>query len=473
MRSHKELRKYQWRTIWFAIEKKCAALFLDMGLGKTIILLTVIAALKKQGLLTRAVIVVAPLRVVYMVWRQEGAEWQHTQGLTFSLVHGNLSKRVEALGVPADIMLMTPAGLVWLLRDYIPAMRRLLQAQGKRIKWPWQMLALDESTLYKSSATVRFRELKKVLHRFEYRFILTGTPRPQSALDLWSQMFIVDMGQRLGTRFSRYRRRFFERVTEYRYEPRIGSDRRISHAVKDVSIRLDADDWLDLPEIIIDPIKIKLPKPLMDQYVELEKELYLRLKRGEVNAANAAVMSGKCQQFANGAVYIDDPDTGERIGWELVHDYKMDALATAAQHGGDNLLVSYKYRHDLERLRTAHREALMLPSNMKKAMLVENDWNDGKIPMMLVHSKSASHGLNLQRGGHSVFFFSLTWSYEDYIQTVYRLRRSGQTSGRVLVHTPIVLGTTDELMMQMLNTRARGQREFLNVLRNYLKERYG
>jgi SNF2 family DNA or RNA helicase len=328
----KDIRDYQWRAFWWAFKKRFAALFLDMGLGKTIVVLSVIKAMFHKGLLTRPVLLVAPIRVIYGVWTQEAARWKHTRGLSFSIVHGSEQQRLDALKVQADIYLINPHNIRWLLRR--------MRSPSVRKNWPFGGLVIDESSAFKRAGAKRFRTLRHYVHLFdELRLILSGTPTPNSLEEIWSQMFIVDAGERLGTSIDRFRSRFFRPSFDgYGYELRDGSEEYVYDLIRDVALSMEAKDYLkDLPPTVINIVRVKLPARVRAMYDEFEREMFLELDSGNVEGLTAATVSATCWQIANGAVYVRDKETGERTGeWEPLHDAKLEALQEIIDETSDN-----------------------------------------------------------------------------------------------------------------------------------------
>lgn len=489
MLSPANLRQYQWKAIEFLKSSPIVALFLDMGLGKTIALLTFIKLMLVQrdsGI--KVWLGVAPLRVVKAVWRQEALKWTHTQDVVFSVVHGSERKRRAALDVPAHVYLINPEGLMWL----VEMLHRLKLDQPGR--WPFDGLFIDESSMFKASSTKRWKALAKVLHLFKQRVIMTGTPTPNSMLELWPQIYILDMGERLGSTFGRFRERFFIReevvaVTrtpvgdqlQYRWGLRNGADRRLNALVRDICLRLDAADWLTLPPLIgLDAhaggpcdVFVDLPDDVMDMYNRLEDEMFLELETSDVEAVNAAALSGKCHQIANGAIYADHRESGERV-WEPVHDCKLDALDEIVNECGGPLLVAYQYRHDLARLRAAYPSFAVVADMDIEAF--EREWNAGQWPGALMHPKSAGHGLNLQDGGRNAAFFSMTWSKEQIDQFIARIGPTRQAqAGRALqpikCYRIIARNTVDEAIVESNGLKSQGQRAMLNALNAYRKHK--
>lgn len=462
--SRTDLRVYQTRAVEWIKTRLGAGLFLDMGLGKTISTLTAIVDFLASGDLTGPVFIVGPIRVITNVWRQEAAKWSHTQHLTFSLVHGTARQRLKALGAKADIYLIQPGNLKWLFEDWM----LLYSPPGY---YQIGMLVIDESSMFKDPSTKRFKILRGIVHGIRRRLILTGTPTPNKLLEVWPQSFIIDGGKRLGSAYTRFRDRYFYPVgyMGYDFEPRPGADEAVYEALKDVVMRLDAKDWLDLPPVINNFVRVKLPDAAMKQYKIMERKMFLKLESGEeVEAVNAAVLSGKCQQIANGALYT----TEDRKEWELLHDVKMEALAEIIEEAGGPILVCYQFQHDLARLKKAYPKAPVF-SEAKNTVKLENEWNDGKHPVMLLHYQSAGHGLNLQYGGNRMVLFSLTWSLEAHDQIFERIGPARQVGRRdeVIRHYIVAENTVDEAILEVLVDKAKGQRELLDVLRRYAMER--
>jgi SNF2 family DNA or RNA helicase len=333
------------------------------------------------------------------------------------------------------------------------------------------MLVVDESSMFKSQATRRFKELRKYVDRFARRVLLTGTPTPNTMLELWPQMFLMDSGRRLGTSYWRFRDTYFEKADYmgFHYRLRQGADEAINGAIGSVVLRLDARDWLEMPELIVNPVVVDLPPEARAQYKQLEDDMFLTLAQGDVEALNAATLTGKCHQFANGALYTLDRDTGMKNGWEHIHDAKLGALREIVEETGDNVMISYSFQHDLARLRAAYPAAPVLGggTTAKQTERCVREWNEGMHPVMLVHPASAGHGLNLQAGGHTLIFFSMTWSLEQYDQLIARLHRQGQKHASVMVHHIITRNTVDEVIVDALQRKARGQRQLLQALRAY------
>lgn len=468
------LRKYQWRALRFVIDNPVSALFIDMGLGKTISTLSAIKHLFYKGKLTKPVLLIAPIRVIYGVWRQEAAKWSHTRDLRFSLVHGSARQRMEALTEPAHIYLINFEGVKWLVDYYM----RLARGDTKKFEeiWPFGMLVVDESTFFKEAQTQRFKALRKAIKLFERRVILTGTPTPNSLLQLWAQMYIVDMGERLGLTFSGFRDRFFERADYqgYTYKLRPGASQYIERMLRDVVLRLQDSDWLDLPPLVKNRINVTLPKQAMDLYEQFEKEMFLELEEAEVEALNAATLTNRCHQLANGAIYALDKEEGTK-DWYPIHDAKLDALREYIEElDGQRAVIAFTFKHDLHRIRSVLPDAPLL--GPKNTPIVVEEWKRGKHQFVLAHPQSAGHGVNdLQVDCRRVLFYSIPWSGEHYNQLIARVgpaRRSGEKDPTIVDHLTAV-GTIDEAILVAQERKAAGQAALLDVLRDYHRSKEG
>lgn len=461
MRTKAELRKYQIRTIKFLLVKRFAALFLDMGLGKTIAVLTAIVMMLLRGKIEN-VLVVAPIRVVYGVWEQEAKLWRHTRSLKFSIVHGNPQQRLNALRQPAHIYLINPEGLVWLREVY------------KNRPWPFDMLVVDESSMFKQPKVKRFRALRSGLPHFKRRVIMTGTPTPNSLLELWPQMYIVDRGRTLGQNFTDYKENHFRRTgyMGYKWEPLIGSQETILEAMSPRVISLRSEDWLELPQKIDIPVWVDLPPEARRLYAQIEAALFLEFEEGEVDIQNAASLSNRTSQIASGAIWLTDES--EKKVWRPLHDAKLNALREVVDElQGEPPFIAYRFQHDLERLRAMYPRYTVIGkgSSAKAIVKIERDWNSGKLAGIIAHPQSAGHGLNMQHGGRHIIWFSPTWSLEQYQQFVKRIHRSG-VSGTVFNYLILARNTTDEAVMAAIETKDMRQSAVKTSLRDYYYERY-
>lgn len=427
--------EYQSFATSFVLEHPACGLILDMGLGKSVITLTALWSLLLDSFDVGKVLVVAPKRVAENTWPAELAKWEHLDGLTWSLVLGSEKERRAALQRRAKIYIINRENVTWLVDNY---------------RWDFDTLVIDELSSFKSSKAQRFRALKRVRPRISRVIGLTGTPQPNGLLDLWPQMYLLDMGQRLGRFVGGYRERFFlpdkrSREVIYSYKPKEGAEEKIYELISDICISMKATDFLDMPELVSSQVEVKMNAREQKLYEDFERDMVLHLKDGDLDAVNAAALSGKLVQMANGAVYGDNRKVHH------IHDRKLDALEDIIEAAnGKPLLVAYWFKHDLERIRQRFEvRTIDRPEDIA-------DWNAGKIPVALIHPASAGHGLNLQDGGSTIVWFGLTWSLELYQQLNARLWRQGQKHTVVVQHI-ITAGTHDEDIMRALEEKDMSQ----------------
>lgn len=456
MRKRTDLHDYQLKAVPFLRDRPAAALWLDMGLGKTVITLTALADALLLGQIDKAFII-APIRVIQSVWRQEAAEWSHTKHLTFSLVHGSVTERLRALRAKADIYLINFENIQWMLEQ-----SRTLPAFPKGE----MALVIDEASKLKAHRTKRFKALKRMLPLFNTRWELTGTPAPNSYQDIWSQIFILDRGRRFGDRFDLFRDEFFRKqdYNGYHYGIRQGAQRRIERAIAPIVLRMDARDVKkELPAVVRNDLMLDIPPAVMAQYKKLEKEMFLKLdEEHHVQADFAAALTAKLWQFANGALYDTEKD------WHAVHDAKLNALEEILDEAqGQQVLIAYWFKSDLARLRAKFGKDIAVFSEAKDPAALIRQWREGKVRRLFIHPASGGHGIDgLQHAGHILVFFSQTWSLEMHDQLVARLHRQGQSSV-VIVHYLQIRHTVDEAIRDAIETKSRGQTQLLNALRRY------
>lgn len=444
MPDRKHLHDYQERTVDFIKQKERCGLFLSMGTGKSVSTLTAISDLQDSFAIQK-VLVIAPLRVANSTWAQEAEKWDHLKHLKLSVCTGSEKARRSALHREADVYVINRENVTWLVDLY-------------KKKWPFDCVIVDESSSFKNPSAKRFRALKKVLPYTNYMVLLTGTPSPNSLMDLWPQMYLIDFGESLGRTITGYRQRFFEQdFMGYRYTIRDGCAEKIHNLISDRVISMSAEDYLDLPDRIDLEAKVELPVGVMKRYKELEKTLLAELETGEeVEAVSAAALANKMLQFSNGAAYHD-----EHKNWAEIHKEKLDALADIVEDNPDeNMLVAYNYRFDLERLQKRFPQAVVLDKEQETI----DRWNRGEIKMLLAHPASAGHGLNLQRGGSMSVWFGLNWSLELYQQFNARLHRQGQTKPVRIIHI-VAKGTIDERVLMVLKDKDATQASLLNALK--------
>lgn len=442
---------YQSYAINFINKKEIAALLLDMGLGKTSITLTSINDLMFDYFVVSKVLVIAPLRVAISTWPEEIKKWDHLKDLEISVVVGDLKTRKAALAKRADIYIINRENLQWLI-------------ESSGYYFDFDMVIIDELSSFKSWKSKRFQSLMKVRPRIKRIVGLTGTPASNGLMDLFAEYKVLDMGKRLGKFIGGYRNEYFvpdKRNGEiiYSYKPRVGADKLIYKKVSDITISMKAEDHLHMPDLVSTEYKVYLDDKEMKIYNELENELAIDFKSGEVTAGSAGVLCGKLSQMANGAIYLDDGSVNE------FHQKKLDALEDIIEAAnGKPLLVAYWYKHDLDRIKE-RLDSIKVDFKEIDTDKTIKEWNEGKIPVGLIHPASAGHGLNLQAGGSTLVWFGLTWSLELYQQTVARLYRQGQKDKTVVVIHIITDGTIDENVMRALKNKDMTQRALIDAVK--------
>jgi len=456
------LHDYQKKAVNHQCTHPNSMLWMDMGLGKTVITLTAIAHLINTGFL-RGVVIVAPIRVIRLVWRQEAAKWGHTKHLKFSMVTGTKDQRTRAILRPADIYLVNYDVLGWLaetLQTYFVKKDRPIPFNG--IVW-------DEISKMKNSATTRVKAFRKIDNRFEWTTGLTGTPASNGYKDLHGQFLVVDKGERLGTSKTAFRTRFYKKVGPYKEVPYEDTEDTIKKLVGDITLEMSAEDYNPLPDLIVNNIEIEMPDDLRSKYEKLEKEFFLTLDNGkEIEAFNAAALTNKCLQFSNGAIY---PIPGIPL-WEPVHELKLDALGEIIDEAqGSPVLCSYAYRSDAERIMTRFKD--LRPINLteckSEASLINamHRWKTGDCSLMIGHSASMGHGIDgLQSNGHILVWFGLNWSLDLYDQFNARVRRQGQ-GVPVICHRILMQNTLDQAQSLALDEKATTQAGLRNAVKQY------
>ena len=452
---------YQRRAQRHIEETPAAALFLDMGLGKTVVTLSWAANLINR-LDLRGVLVIAPLRVIEMTWAQEAAKWNHTRWLRVVTVRGSAAERERILREPADIYLINYDLVIW-LTNWL----------AREPSLNFDAVVFDESSKMKSPSARRFKLIKPFLGWFHRRLILTGTPAPNSYEDLWSQLYLLDEGARLGKYVTHFRDRFFELNPYNRFDRRIrkGAAATIENLIGDLVLCLKASDYLKMPKLIANRIEIELSEKDREDYDRLEREMFVELEKTSVEAFNAASLTTKCRQFSSGAIY--DPPVIDRNGkprprtWTRIHDAKLDALAEIIDEAaGSPVLVAYEYQHELARLRERWPKAPWIGGGSKDSAKIVERWNRAEIPVLFAHPASIGHGINLQYGGHILAWLSGTFSLELYEQTVARLYRQGQKMP-VIVHWIVARRTADEVAFKTIERKAKGQAALRDALVAY------
>ncbi len=443
---------YQAYCIDRVIKQPKIGLFLDMGLGKTIITLQAIYELKYNRFAVQKVLIIAPKKVAEATWQREAQKWDGVGILRISTVLGSLSKRVKALNTPADIYIINRDNVTWLVDYY-------------KNDWPFDMVVADESSSFKNHAAKRFKSLAHMYNHIKRMVLLTGTPTPKGLIDLWAQIYLLDRGQSLGRTYTSFRDHFFipdqrSQTVIYSYKPKDTAENDVLRAISHLCVSMKSEDYLTLPPVIEDIVPVQLSPKAQRDYDEMETRMVLELVESgeEITAVSAAALSTKLQQLANGAVYDELRNVHE------IHDCKIEAFKELIEQlSGKPALVFYNFKHDLERLKAAVNKSGLVVKELKGAT-EEREWNAGQIDVLLAHPASTAYGLNLQDGGNHVIWFGLNWSLELYQQANKRLHRQGQKE-KVIIHHLISIGTRDEDMMEALNRKADAQEYVLQSLK--------
>ena len=439
---------YQTYAKDFVLGHPYCGLILDMGLGKSVITLTALWDLILDSFDLRRVLVVAPKRVAEDTWPREIEKWEHLKGLTYSLVLGSEKQRRAALQRRAFLYIINRENIAWLVEN---------------TRWRFDALVIDELSSFKSSKAQRFRALKKVRPLCHRVIGLTGTPAPNTLIDLWPQIYLLDMGKRLGRFVTHYRERFFlpDKRSSYAifsYKLRDGAEQQIYDLIRVICVSMRAIDHLKMPAVIANRVIVLLSKSEHVLYNTLKRDMFLALNNNEIDAVNAAALSGKLCQLANGAIYAADSHAVR------FHDRKLDALEDLIEGAnGKPMLVAYWFKHDLDRIRE-----LFAVREIRESRDIA-DWNAGRIPIAVIHPASAGHGLNLQSGGNTLIWFGLTWSLELYQQTNARLWRQGQKADTVVIHHIVAEGTIDEQVLDALERKETTQTALMNAVKAQLE----
>ena len=440
---------YQEYAIRYIETHPISALLIDMGLGKTSITLTAIRNLLFDSFEVCKVLVIAPLRVAKNTWTDEIKKWEHLSTLTYSLIVGNENERLSALNEKADIYIINRENVDWLVNK-------------SGYKFDFDMVVIDELSSFKNHQSKRFKSLMNVRPLVKRIVGLTGTPSSNGLMDLFAEFKILDMGKRLGYFIGQYRNTYFKPdkmngPIVYSYKPLPNAENAIYEKISDITVSMKANEYLKMPELLTSNYVVELSNSEKNQYDEMKKSLVLELTDGEITASNAASLSNKLCQLSNGAIYDDEQNIVE------IHDRKLEALEDIIESmNGKPLLIAYWYRHDLGRIKSRF--------SVREIKTSEDisDWNDGKIPVALIHPASAGHGLNLQNGGSTLVWFGLTWSLELYQQTNARLYRQGQKNTVVIQHI-ITKGTIDEQILKALQKKNKTQADLIDAVRANLE----
>lgn len=441
---------YQKVAIDFAIETKASGLFLDMGLGKTVIALTVIEELKNNYLEDIKVLVIAPKRVAEDTWTSEHEKWDHLESLKVVKVMGTPKERTEALDQEGDIYIITRDNIAW-----------LVSLLGK--EWTFNFIIIDELSSFKNHQSKRFKALRKVRPFIKRIIGLTGTPAPNGYKDLWSQIYLLDRGERLGKTVTAFRQRYFNTLYRHgynEYELREEAKEQIDEAIKDICISMKAKDYLTLKEPLYINRRAKLDKKEYKLYKDMERDAVLELEDEDITALSAAAVSNKLLQLANGAIYTEEKEVIE------IHNKKLDVLEELIEEAnGEPVLVFYNFKHDRDRILQKFKKDIRILDTEKDI----KDWNHKKIKILLAHPASAGHGLNLQQGGSVIVWFGLNWSLELYQQANARLNRQGQTDAVRIYHI-ITEKTIDEKVLEVLKGKDLRQEDLLRQLKAEIRK---
>ena len=455
-----DLHEYQKKAVEHIITNKYCGLFLEMGLGKTVSTLTAVEKLMYDYLEVNSVLVIAPKRVAETVWAEEAQNWEHLQHLTFSKIIGTEKQRLEAFHKKADIHIISRDNIAWLCGICASNL-------------PYDMLVIDELSSFKNHQSQRFKALRLARPWIKRVVGLTGTPAPNGLTDLWPQIYLMDRGERLGKTITKYRSTYFtpgrsNGYVVYNYNLQGGAEQAIRNKIGDICISMQAQDYLNMPMLTNNYVKLKMPEDILAAYHKFEKDSIMKLinldNEVEITALNAAGLSNKLLQFANGAIYDEDKNVYP------IHDIKLEALEEIVEEAcGKPVLVAWTYQFDRDRIMKYLSK--YKPRELKTAKDIQ-DWNDGKVQLMLAHPASAGHGLNLQAGGNIIVWFGLTWSLELYQQFNARLYRQGQKQG-VIIHHLYMAQTHDEDVILALKNKDRAQMSLMNSIKakidNYIK----
>lgn len=430
-------------------------LFLDMGLGKTVITLTAVNDLRYNRFLVKKALVIAPKKVAEDTWTREAEKWDHLKLLRVVPVLGSEKKRIRALNSPGDVYVLSRDNVQWLVGYY-------------RNGWPFDMVIIDELSSFKNHRAKRFKSLTFVRNHITRMVGLTGTPAPNGLIDLWAQIYLLDGGKRLGRTITEYRNNYFtpdarNREQIFSYAPLPGSEESIQDRIKDICISLSAKDYLELPERIDNVVYVQMDEKSKAGYAEFEKEMLLEVDDTTIDAGSAAVLTGKLLQYCNGAIYDEEKEVIE------LHDSKLEALKEIVEASqGKHILVFYNFQHDRERILRAFQKTRMRIGELKSPETITR-WNSGELDMLLAHPASAAYGLNLQAGGSIIVWFGLNWSLELYQQANARLYRQGQKEN-VIIHHLVAAGCMDEKVMEALQDKQVTQDSILQALKARIRE---
>ncbi len=424
------------------------------SVDKTVITLTAVNDLKYNRFAITKTLIIAPKKVAEATWNKEAAKWDHIKHLRIIPVLGSVAKRIKALNTPGDVWIINRENVPWIVEYY-------------RNAWPFDMLVIDESTSFKNHQSKRFRALTWIRPHVSRIVELTGTPAPNGLLDLWAQMYLLDEGARLEERIGHFRERYFSSdYSGFGYDLKPGADEIIQSKISDICVSMKADDYLQLPDMVIDDIPVVLDPKAATEYRRMEKEALLQVDEQMITATTAAALSNKLQQLCNGAMYTEDHEVVE------IHTCKIEALLELIEAlNGQPAILFYNFIHDKDRIKKALAKSKLEVRELNSPQ-DENDWNDRKIDILLAHPASAAYGLNLQDGGNHVIWFGLTWNLELYQQANKRLHRQGQKQ-KVIIHRLSVVGGRDEDIIEALEEKGVTQDRLIESLKARIEEAKG
>lgn len=445
---------YQSRAIQHILETPGAGLFLDMGMGKTVSTLTAIDTLMYDRFEVERVLVIAPKRVAEDTWTGEASKWDHLKHLRISKILGSVLDRVNGCAADADVYIINRENVEWLVRTYGSC-------------WKWDMVVIDELSSFKNPRAKRFKSLRTVRPQIRRLVGLTGTPAPNGLMDLWSEVWLMDMGKRLGLTLGWYRDTFFtpgrrNGAVVYDYRPKRGAEEAITERISDICISMTAEDYLQLPEMLVNDCVISQTEKEQENYKNFEREQVLELDGETITATTAATLIGKLQQFTGGAIY--DPEGN----YHEVSEAKMETLRELVEQSDGSVIVYYYFTSELKRIKEALKE--FKPEEIGGSESIAR-WNAGEIRVLLAHPASAGHGLNLQRGGHTIIWYTLPWSCELYQQANARLHRQGQEKP-VMVYRLVMDGTVDHRVIKALENKETVQDGVMDAVKAIINEHF-
>jgi SNF2 family DNA or RNA helicase len=446
---------YQAYCVQRILTDPAVGLFLRPGLGKTSITLTAVNVLRYHYWQIARVLVIAPKKVAEATWSKEAAKWDHLKHLKVVAVLGSTTKRIRALNTPADVYVINRENVPWLVDYY-------------KQSWPFDMIVCDESTSFKNHQSKRFKALKLIRRFCKKVVLLTGTPSSKGLIDLWAQVYLLDEGERLGKTIGQYRAQYFTENTHgghfTDYKPKSDAEASVLSAIADICVSMKAEDYLELPECIEHEIPVVLDDKAKAEYDKFERDLLLEIEDETVTAQTAAVLTGKLLQFCNGAVYGNEKQTMQ------VHDCKLDTyMELLEQLNGEPVMTFYGFRHDLDRILERLKKT-KLRVRVYEGAKDEEDWNAGKIDVLLAHPASCAYGLNLQAGGRHVVWYGLNWSFELNDQGKCRLWRQGSEFDKVFIHYLVAQGCVDEDVMAAIRDRADTHEAVMSALKARIKK---